>query len=77
MLDNTLYLHPSLSKNGDHEDVPDHLDHLDHLGNGEGWKPWGSAVCVHAGHCRCELLPTLGLVLASMVGQLGNWGLCF
>ena len=34
MLDNNLYLHPSLVTPGDHEDLPDNLDHL---GNGEGW----------------------------------------
>lgn len=49
MLDNKLYLHPSLSSNGDHEDKPDHLDHL---GNGKAWKQWGSLVYLHAGLSR-------------------------
>ena len=41
MLDNKLYLHPSLSSNGDHEDEPKHLDHL---GNGKGS---GALLCVY------------------------------
>ena len=49
MLDNKLYLHPSLASNGDHEDKPDHLDHL---GNGKAWKQWGSLVYLHAGLSR-------------------------
>ena len=73
MLDNELYLHPSLSSNGDHKDKPDHLDHL---GNGEGWKQWGSAVCAHARHCRCELLAAPGLVLASMAWDFCKWRFC-
>ena len=75
MLDNNLYLHPSLSSGGHHEDRPNRLDHL---GNGKG--STGALLCVYmlafAAESCCQ--PQLGLPLHQWRGiwRLGILLIC-
>ena len=73
MLDNNLYLHPSLSEVGDHENLPDHPNHL---GNGEGDREWGSGVCPHAAACCCKIWVNPKCLSAFVAGQVGKWECC-